>query len=105
MLQEKTGLGKISQRGFYHDRQLVSLFTDTGNSHDGLTRGTTHFETCRKGDLECKPKPPQLIRYDGYKHLQEPASEIVPCIGPRGILINESDEDAIWAYPYKATGE
>ena len=44
------------------------------------------------------------MRYDGYKHLQEPPSEIVPCVGPRGLLMNESDEDAVWAYPGIAQG-
>lgn len=46
-----------------------------------------------------------MVRYDGYKHLQEPESQIFSCIGPRGIAMNESDEDAIWAYPGTAIGE
>ena len=36
--------------------------------------------------------------------MQEPVSDIVHCIGPRGLLMNESDDDAIWAYSGKAQG-
>lgn len=72
--------------------------------HEGLVRGTSQFSTCREGEENCSRKPPQLVRYDGYKHLQEDPSDIVSCIGPRGIAINESDEDAIWAYPSIANG-
>ena len=46
-----------------------------------------------------------MIRYDGYKHFQEPESEINSCIGPRGLSMKESDEDAIWAYPGVAIGK
>lgn len=74
-------------------------------THDGLTRGTTHFSTCRVDDENCNQKPPHLIRYDGYKHLQEDPADIIQCIGPRGLPINESDEDAIWAYPAIPSGE
>ena len=73
-------------------------------SHDGLTRGISHFNTCRQDEENCNAKPPKLIRYDGYKHLQEDPADIVQCIGPRGVPINESDEDAVWAYPAIAAG-
>lgn len=73
-------------------------------SHDGLTRGISHFNTCRQDEENCNAKPPKLVRYDGYKHLQEDPADIVQCIGPRGIPINESDEDAVWAYPAIAAG-
>lgn len=46
-----------------------------------------------------------MLRYDGYKNLLEPVSHLVSCVGPRGVPINESHEDAIWAYPGKANGE
>lgn len=46
-----------------------------------------------------------MIRYDGYRSFEEPVSEIVPCIGPRGLPLNESGEDAVWAYEGKAKGE
>ena len=59
---------------------------------------------CQPGDGGCTEQRPQLIKYDGYRSLQEPVSEIVPCIGPRGALMNESDEDAIWAYSGVARG-
>lgn len=72
--------------------------------HDGLTRGTSQFTSCREGEENCSRKPPSLVRYDGYKHLQEDPKDIISCIGPRGIQINESDEDAIWAYPAIANG-
>lgn len=72
--------------------------------HDGLTRGTSHFSKCRVDEENCSGKPPQLIRYDGYKHLQEDPREIIQCIGPRGVAINESEEDAVWAYPAIANG-
>lgn len=68
-------------------------------THDGLTRGTSNFNMCREGEENCNPRPPKLIRYDGYKHLQEDPMDIVQCTGPRGLPLNESDEDAIWAYP------
>ncbi|KAK5105078.1 hypothetical protein LTS08_001352 [Lithohypha guttulata] len=67
--------------------------------HEGLTRGTSNFNTCRADEENCNGRPPKLVRYDGYKHLQEDPVDIVQCIGPRGLPINESDEDAIWAYP------
>lgn len=70
-----------------------------------MTRGTTHFNTCRQDEENCNSKPPKLVRYDGYKHLQEDPLDIVQCIGPRGIALNESDEDAIWAYPAIASGQ
>ena len=72
--------------------------------HDGLTRGTTHLQVCTSGLTDCKNSGPQLFRYDGYKHLQEPESQLVQCLGPRGVPMNESNEDAIWAYPGKADG-
>lgn len=72
--------------------------------HDGLTRGTSQFNVCREDEQNCQRKPPHLVRYDGYKHLQEDPADIVQCIGPRGIPINESDEDAVWAYPAIADG-
>ena len=46
-----------------------------------------------------------MTRYDGYKSFEEPFSEITPCVGPRGLLMNESDEDAVWAYQGIAKGE
>ena len=67
--------------------------------HQGLVRGTSHLQVCASGHTDCKDSAPQLVRYDGYKHLQEPESQIISCSGPRGVPINESDEDAIWAYP------
>lgn len=74
-------------------------------THDGLTRGTTHFSTCRVDEENCSQKPPNLIRYDGYKHLQEDPTDIIQCTGPRGLAMNESDEDAIWAYPAIPSGK
>jgi hypothetical protein len=49
-------------------------------------------------------REPQLIRYDGYKHLQDPEKDIISCIGPRGVPLNQSDDDAIWAYNGTARG-
>ncbi len=46
-----------------------------------------------------------MNRYDGYRSFEEPVSDIVPCIGPRGLFLNESDEDAVWAYEGKAKGK
>ena len=46
-----------------------------------------------------------MVRYEGYQNLVEQAAHIVPCVGPRGVPINESHEDAIWAYPGKANGK
>ena len=74
-------------------------------THDGLTRGMSHFNTCRQDEENCDGKPPRLIRYDGYKHLQEDPTDIIQCVGPRGLPINESDEDAVWAYPAIPQGE
>jgi hypothetical protein len=37
--------------------------------------------------------------------MHEPVSDIIPCIGPRGLLMNESDEDAVWAYSGTARGK
>lgn len=45
-----------------------------------------------------------MTRYDGYKSFEESVSDIVPCIGPRGLFMNESDEDAVWAYEGIAKG-
>ncbi|KAG9790945.1 hypothetical protein ABEF93_006908 [Exophiala dermatitidis] len=73
-------------------------------THDGLTRGTSHLRSCATGEIDCKNNAPQMIRYDGYHSLQEPIEQIVPCIGPRGLPLNESQEDAIWAYPGRADG-
>ncbi|KAL6245796.1 hypothetical protein RBB50_006949 [Rhinocladiella similis] len=73
-------------------------------THDGLTRGTSHLHLCETGEIDCKSKAPHMLRYDGYKNLLEPVSHLVSCVGPRGVPINESHEDAIWAYPGKANG-
>ena len=73
--------------------------------HDGLTRGTYHLEPCMSGQMDCKLETPSMERYDGYRNFQEPVERIVSCIGPRGVKLNESDEDAIWAYPGKAVGK
>lgn len=76
------------------------------NSHDGLTRSTSDLSyTCTPGEESCSDKTPRLIRYDGYKNMHEPVSDIIPCIGPRGLLMNESDEDAVWAYTGTARGK
>lgn len=72
--------------------------------HQGLVRGTSQFASCREDEPNCQRKPPQLVRYDGYKHLQEDPTDIIQCVGPRGVALNESDEDAIWAYPGIAHG-
>jgi hypothetical protein len=37
--------------------------------------------------------------------MHEPVSDIIPCVGPRGLLMNESDEDAVWAYTGTAHGK
>lgn len=84
--------------------RLLAAELTVHHRHDGLTRGTSHLKICASGHKDCKNSAPQLVRYDGYKHLQEPQAQIVSCIGPRGIAINESDDDAIWAYPGKAIG-
>ncbi|KIV83704.1 hypothetical protein PV11_05706 [Exophiala sideris] len=73
-------------------------------THAGLTRGTSHLRSCETGELDCKNKSPHFIRYDGYKNFIEPVSNIVHCVGPRGLPINESEDDAVWAYPGKASG-
>ncbi|KAK5252750.1 hypothetical protein LTS03_007684 [Exophiala xenobiotica] len=73
-------------------------------THDGLTRGTSHLHLCESGEIDCKSKEPHMVRYEGYQNLVEQAAHIVPCVGPRGVPINESHEDAIWAYPGKANG-
>ena len=73
--------------------------------HDGLTRGTSHLRVCETGEVDCKNKSPHLIRYDGYRSFAEPVEHIVSCIGPRGVPLNESHEDAIWAYPGQANGK
>ena len=64
----------------------------------------SHFNTCRQDEENCNAKPPKLVRYDGYKHLAEDPADIIQCIGPRGVALNESDEDAVWAYPAIAAG-
>ncbi len=73
--------------------------------HDGLTRGVSHLRSCETGEIDCKNRNPRLVHYDGYKSFSEPVSQIVSCIGPRGVPLNESDEDAIWAYPGRANGK
>jgi hypothetical protein len=74
--------------------------------HDGLTRGTIDLTaTCHPGQQSCDKKTPHMTRYDGYRNFEEPVSDIVPCIGPRGLLMNESDEDAVWAYQGAAKGD
>lgn len=45
-----------------------------------------------------------MLRYDGYKSFEEPKSDLVPCIGPRGLLMNESEKDTVWAYKGQAKG-
>lgn len=45
-----------------------------------------------------------MIRYDGYRNFEEPASVVTPCVGPRDLPLNESDEDAVWAYAGVAKG-
>lgn len=75
------------------------------SSHDGLTRGISHLRSCETGEIDCKNKNPHLLHYDGYKSFSEPVSQIVSCIGPRGIQLNESHDDAIWAYPGHANGK
>jgi hypothetical protein len=73
--------------------------------HDGLTRGTLHLKRCTPEEVNCPHTSPQLFRYNGYKHFQEPTSEIVSCGGPRGLRMNESNDDAVWAYQGKAEGK
>jgi len=53
---------------------------------------------CQPGQENCDKKTPHMTRYDGYRSFEEPVSEIVSCIGPRGLPLNESAEDAVWAY-------
>ena len=82
------------------------LLTTLHRRHDGLTRSTSDLTyICTPGEESCSEKTPKLGRYDGYKNMHEPASDIIPCIGPRGLLMNESDEDAVWAYSGTAQGE
>src|SRR5882757_11404764 len=94
--------------GFHNVRQktclsgvIFSQDTDHApfSSHDGLTRGISHLRSCETGQVDCKNKNPHFIHYDGYKSFSEPVSQIVSCIGPRRVQLNESQEDAIWAYP------
>jgi hypothetical protein len=81
------------------------LLTSLYHRHDGLTRSTSDLTyICMPGEESCSEKTPKLIRYDGYKNMHEPVSDIVPCLGPRGLLMNESDEDAVWAYSGTAQG-
>ena len=104
--EDKTGSGRTSQReSFIPSLPQVIKLIPCLRSHAGLTRGTTDLAVCAPGEENCNRKTPQLVRYDGYKHLQEPLDEIIQCIGPRGLPMNESDEDAIWAYPGKARGK
>lgn len=46
-----------------------------------------------------------MSRFNDYKNFEEPVSDIVPCFGPRSLLLNESDEDVVWAYQAAAKGE
>lgn len=85
-------------------RRCLVRFSDIPDRHDGLIRGSTDLQVCASGLAECRNSAPQLVRYDGYKALQEPDSQIIPCLSPRGIFLNESNEDAIWAYLGKAEG-
>lgn len=48
---------------------------------------------------------PQMRRYDGYRSFEEHVSDIIPCIGARGLRMNESEEDAVWAYESIARGD
>jgi hypothetical protein len=73
--------------------------------HYGLTRGLSDLKACSPEEPNCDDLTPQLVRYSGYKHLQEDEHDIISCIGPRGLPMNESDDDAIWAYNGKAHGE
>lgn len=82
-----------------------SNIADNGDRHDGLTRGTVHLKSCTPEEENCRHTSPQLLRYDGYKHFRESAFDVVPCVGPRGLWMNESDDDAVWAYRGKAVGK
>ena len=73
--------------------------------HDGLTRGTSHLRECETGEIDCSKTSPHLVRYDGYHSFREPIDHVVSCIGPRGMPLNESQDDAIWAYPGQANGK
>lgn len=73
--------------------------------HDGLTRGISHLQTCQNGEVDCKNKHPRQIRYNGLRHSQEDPSHILSCLGPRGLPLNESEGDAVWAHPGRAVGK
>ena len=73
--------------------------------HDGLVRGTLDLQSsCQPGQVNCDNSAPHMSRYDGYRSFEEPVSDVSPCIGPRGLLVNESHEDAVWAYEALAKG-
>ena len=64
-----------------------------------LTRGTQDLlSICPPDQPNCKQEIPEMVRYTGLKNYKDPVDDIVPCIGPRGLPMNESDDDAIWAY-------
>ena len=73
--------------------------------HDGLARGSFDLKLdCQLNHERCDKNTPRMTRYDGYRNLEEPVSAIISCVGPRDLPLNESDEDAIWAYKGVAKG-
>lgn len=79
---------------------------DLFHRHNGLTRGLHDLKPeCLPGEANCELKEPQLVKYDPYKGYADSVADIVPCTGPRGVPINESDEDSLWAYPGLPRGQ
>ena len=64
-----------------------------------LTRGTQDLiRSCPPEQVNCPQSVPQMVRYTGLKNYKDRVEDIVPCVGPRGLAMNESDDDALWAY-------
>jgi hypothetical protein len=98
------GLSEVS--GGNHSTTITSSANASTSRHDGLTRGTLDLKPgCQPGQDNCDKNTPYMSRYAGYRSFEEPVSDIVPCVGPRGLHLNESDEDAVWAYEAVAKGE
>lgn len=64
-----------------------------------LTRGTQDLlQPCPPEQVNCPQSVPEMVRYTGLKNYKDRVEDIVPCTGPRGLAMNESDDDALWAY-------
>ena len=71
-----------------------------------LTRGTQDLlQDCPTEQPNCQKKVPEMVRYTALQNYKDRVEDIVPCTGPRGLPMNESDDDAIWAYNVLPKGE